>query len=147
MRQDKKDARKGLEIDVHFSDEELKEIKKQVQDMVEIERNKQKAFSKRIMRWMFFICIQILAFAEFMMWYTQDLSALYVLIGVPASLAVGIWQYSVKSAKENTKGGITYEMAMLEAMNTAMTEPDGDEIDFDSYKGENYEETFNKVQN
>jgi hypothetical protein len=41
-----------------------------------------------------------------------DLSALYALVGVAASLAAAIWAYCEKSKAENTKGGIVYDSAM-----------------------------------
>ena len=48
------------------------------------------------------------------MWKHYDLSALYALVGVAASLSLAIWAYCEKSKAENTKGGIVYEKAMQE---------------------------------
>ena len=46
---------------------------------------------------------------------TGDLSALYVLIGVPVSLVPICLGYYWKSCQENTSGGIVYDTAMKNA--------------------------------
>jgi hypothetical protein len=43
-----------------------------------------------------------------------DISAMYVLIGVPVSLVPIVLGYYWKSKNENTAGGITYDIAMKE---------------------------------
>ena len=43
-----------------------------------------------------------------------DLSAMYALIGVPVSLVPICLGYFNKSKAQNTVGGITYDMAMLD---------------------------------
>ena len=58
------------------------------------------------------ICLEIVIYSEVAMIYLADLSALYALIGIVGSLSVAIWAYCEKSKKENTKGGITYDLAM-----------------------------------
>lgn len=45
----------------------------------------------------------------------QDLSQSYALIGIAASTCAALISYFVKSKAENTEGGITYEMAMMDA--------------------------------
>lgn len=42
-----------------------------------------------------------------------DFSPLTALIGAIVTEVIGYAVYSIKSMKENTKGGITYETAML----------------------------------
>lgn len=54
-------------------------------------------------------------YAEVVMWMRFDLSALYALIGVPAAMFGVFWAYAQKSAKENTKGGIVYDMNIRQA--------------------------------
>jgi hypothetical protein len=43
-----------------------------------------------------------------------DFSPLITLIGAVVSEVIGFAIYSIKAAKENTKGGIVYESAMRE---------------------------------
>lgn len=70
--------------------------------------------SKLVLLGAILLCLQIIIFCEYAMMTTGDTSAMYVLIGVPATLVPTIWAYYSKSAKENTAGGITYDMAMWE---------------------------------
>ncbi len=82
-----------------------------------LKRNKPKrklAASKLFIVGMFMICAEIIAFAEWMMYRFGDTSQIYVLIGIPTTLIVPLFSYMSKSAKENTQGGITFEMAMLQ---------------------------------
>lgn len=60
----------------------------------------------------FVLCVEIVAFCEYMMYVTGDIGALYALIGVPAALTPTVVSYYGKSTKENTRGGIVYETAM-----------------------------------
>jgi len=73
--------------------------------------------SKVILFVMIILCIQIVVFCELMMDKYGDLSAMYALIGVPATLVPVIWQFYSKSKAENTKDGIIYDMAMREYEN------------------------------
>ena len=70
--------------------------------------------SKIVLLVVFIMCIEILIFAEIMMNKYGDLSAMYALIGVPVSLVPIVLGYYHKSARENSQGGITYDMAMLD---------------------------------
>lgn len=70
--------------------------------------------SKLVLFCVFVVCIQILVFSEIAMMKYGDFTALYALIGVPVTLVPVVLGYFVKSGKENTKNGITYEMAMLD---------------------------------
>lgn len=70
--------------------------------------------SKIVLLVTFLLCLQIVFFCERMMVETGDISALYVLIGVPVSLIPVTVGYMWKSKNENTTGGIVYETAMLE---------------------------------
>lgn len=79
-------------------------------------KKQRKSFGKIIMIAMILICLEIVIYAEIAMIYLADLSALYALIGIVASLAVAIWAYCEKSGKENTKGGITYDLALKNAL-------------------------------
>ena len=68
--------------------------------------------SKLILLGVTLLCLQIVVYCEYAMLYLGDTSAMYALIGVPATLAPTIWAYYSKAKAENTKGGITYDMAM-----------------------------------
>ncbi len=72
--------------------------------------------SKIILVVVFVICIQILVFSEYAMLRFGDLSAMYALIGVPATIVPTVIAYFSKSKAENSANGITYEMAMLDRM-------------------------------
>lgn len=77
-------------------------------------KGKRLSTSKIALFTVFVLCIQIILFCEFMMFKTQDISAMYVLIGVPVSLITVVLGYYHKSAAENTAGGIVYDSAMME---------------------------------
>lgn len=64
---------------------------------------KQKKFttSKILMVALVFIAFEIIIFAEYMMFKTNDLNALYALIGISATLTAGFWAYEHKSKAEN----------------------------------------------
>ena len=81
--------------------------------------------SKLILLGVTLLCLQIVIYCEYAMIYLGDTSAMYALIGVPATLAPTIWAYYSKAKAENTKGGITYDMAMKEL------ETNDDEISFE----------------
>ena len=58
------------------------------------------------------LCVEILVFCQYMIVVTGDSNALYAMVGVIATLASIVLGYFVKSTKENTVGGITYDSAM-----------------------------------
>ena len=78
--------------------------------------------SKLILIGAVLLCLQIVIFCEYTMITLGDTSAMYVLIGIPATLIPIIWGYYSKSKAENTKGGIVYDMAMMELNQTNSTE-------------------------
>lgn len=65
------------------------------------------------------LCIEILFFCQYMILVTGDTNALYAMVGTIATLASVVLGYFVKSTKENTVGGITYETAMVATSNTS----------------------------
>lgn len=73
--------------------------------------------SKLILLGAVLLCLQIVIFCEYVMIELGDTSAMYVLVGIPATLIPIIWGYYSKSKAENTKGGITYDMAMMQYEN------------------------------
>lgn len=89
---------------------------------------KKPAWAKIMMTIMIIICLEIIIYSEIAMWSRYDLSALYALVGVAASLAAAIWAYCEKSKAENTKGGIVYEKAMQEVPGNPDVTPDPETI-------------------
>lgn len=58
------------------------------------------------------LCVEILFFCQYMILMTGDTNALYAMVGTIATLASVVLGYFVKSTKENTRNGITFETAM-----------------------------------
>ena len=75
-------------------------------------RAKAPSTSKLILWTVVLICIEIVGFSEYAMLKTGDTSALYALVGVPATLVPAILGYYHKATKENCTGGITFETAV-----------------------------------
>ena len=68
--------------------------------------------SKLILIGVALLCLEIIAFCEYIIIRYYDSNAIYVLVGIPATLIPIILGYFNKSRHENTAGGITYDMAM-----------------------------------
>lgn len=60
------------------------------------------------------LCVEILFFCQWMIVKTGDTNALYAMVGVITALSSIVIGYFVKSTKQNTTGGITYETAMAQ---------------------------------
>ena len=88
-------------------------------------KNKLPSTSKLILWGSVLLCLQIILFCEYMMIYTGDTSSMYVLIGIQATLVPIILGYYNKSKSENMVGGITYDMAMLNANQSTDEEVQG----------------------
>lgn len=104
-----------------------KNLEKKRKQKLEDEKKKYKkkkklpSTSKLILIGAVILCLQIIIFCEYMMWKTGDLQAMYVLIGIAASLAATTISYYNKARYENTAGGITYETAMEELRQLGQT--------------------------
>lgn len=101
---------------------ELKKIKAQNRQ-IEMKRNlkaaKVKRFniprvstSKLILVAVLLLNLQIIHFVEKAIMTYGDLSALYALIAIPATLVPTVWAYYAKARAENCTGGIIYDSAM-----------------------------------
>lgn len=101
---------------------ELKKIKAKNRQ-IEMKRNlkaaKVKRFnipkistSKLILVAVLLLNLQIIYFVEKAIMTYGDLSALYALIAIPATLIPTVWAYFSKAKAENCAGGITYDSAM-----------------------------------
>jgi hypothetical protein len=90
--------------------------------MIMRKRNKGKkkiAFSKIIFAGVSIMTISVVIFSCRMIYITGDLSPLaYLIPSVFAELATATGFYYRKAEKENTKGGIVYDSAMAERMNS-----------------------------
>lgn len=108
------------EFNVRLKDIKEKNKSKERKRKLKAEKSKYKtkrklpSTSKIVLFAVFLLCIEIILFSEYAMIFLADASAMYVLIGVPATLVPTIIAYYQKSRIENSKGGITYDMAMLE---------------------------------
>lgn len=78
------------------------------------QKKKLPSTSKLILIGAVLLCLEIIVFCEYLMWKTSDLTAMYVLIGIAASLASIVLGYFIKSKAENTSGGLIFESAMEE---------------------------------
>ena len=68
------------------------------------------------------LCVEILFFCQWMIVKTGDTNALYAMVGVITALASIVIGYFVKSTKQNTVGGITYETTMAQLGRPPATE-------------------------
>lgn len=73
------------------------------------------------------LCLEIIIFCEYMIVKTGDTNALYAMVGAVVSLASVVLGYFVKSTKENTIGGITFESAMANLGNPDIIDAPGTE--------------------
>lgn len=101
---------------------ELKKIKEKNQQ-IKMKRNLKAAkvsrfnipkisTSKLILVAVLLLNLQIIYFVEKAIMTYGDLSALYALIAIPATLIPTVWAYFSKAKAENCAGGITYDSAM-----------------------------------
>lgn len=90
------------------------EIAKQRNELI-AEKNKYKkktTTSKFLLIVVILLCIEIIAFSQYVMITFQDVTALYTLIGVPVTIVPVALGYYYKSKSENSEGGIVFETAM-----------------------------------
>lgn len=62
------------------------------------------------------LCVEILAFCQYMIMTTGDTNALYAMVGALFTFMAVVLGYFVKSTKENSKDGITFETAMADKL-------------------------------
>lgn len=109
------------EFEKKLAEIQEKNKQKEYRRLLREERKKSRAkfklpsTSKLILLVAFLLCLEIIIFCEYMMIKTGDLSSLYSMIGVASALIPLCLGYYFKSKAENTAGGITYDIAMLEA--------------------------------
>ena len=60
------------------------------------------------------LCLETLVFCQYMILNTGDTNALYAMVGALFTFMGIVLGYFVKSTKQNTSGGITYETAMAQ---------------------------------
>lgn len=84
--------------------------------MATYNKKKKKFSTSKLILWAtFLMCIQIVLFCEYAIIRLEDASSIYAMIGAPIAFIPVVIGYFSKSKVENTSGGITYEMAMLES--------------------------------
>ncbi len=69
-------------------------------------------FSKLMLLFLLVNCTVIEVFAMAAMWFMQDLSPLVALIGAVCTETISVCAYFIKSAQENSVGGITHDLAV-----------------------------------
>ena len=119
INQEHNERMKKIEIDNY--EKELREKEQEAK----YKRKTRMSASKIIIGAMIVLCLQIIIYAEWVMFALHDITALYVLIGVPATLSVSIWGYFSKSKAENTKNGLVYDATMLELQEEMAESNDG----------------------
>lgn len=60
------------------------------------------------------LCLEVLIFCQYMIVKTGDTNALYAMVGSLFTFMGIVLGYMVKSTKQNTVGGITFETAMAQ---------------------------------
>lgn len=75
---------------------------------------KKPSTDKLIATYLFIILNVVLIYAMLAMWHFADLSYLGVLVTDIAGQVITYYIYAKKATAQNTKGGITYDLAMLE---------------------------------
>lgn len=74
------------------------------------------------------LCVEILAFCQYMIVVTGDTNALYAMVGALFTFMGIVLGYFVKSTKENTEGGVTYLAAQAQLKPPSVIGlPSGDE--------------------
>lgn len=79
--------------------------------------------SKLALAYIFLCGTVVQVYSMFAMWHFGDLSAMASLIGATVGEAIAYCAYAAKSTRENTTGGITYEMAMADRLTTPVSDP------------------------
>ena len=73
------------------------------------------------------LCVEILFFCQWMIVKTGDTNALYAMVGVITALSSIVIGYFVKSTRQNTVGGITFETAMAQLNQPTLSEKEIEE--------------------
>ena len=120
-----------IEKQLILQEQDLEEDRKKVKNRYKEERKKLST-TKFLMFFLFTSCSVIEFFTIFLTFKSLsagyvDFSALQTLIAAVVAQVVGLAVYALKSAKENTKGGIVYQTAILEAKQNLFQESDDQE--------------------
>ena len=74
------------------------------------------------------LCLEILAFCQYMIVSTGDTNALYAMVGALFTFMGIVLGYFVKSTKQNTTGGITFETAMANIQSSQVIDADEEAV-------------------
>lgn len=77
--------------------------------------------SKLVLSLALFLCIEVLVFCQYMIITTHDTNSLYTMVAALFTFMGTVLGYYMKSTKENTKNGITYETAMAQLQLSSST--------------------------
>ena len=75
-------------------------------------KKKSFSYSKALLAYLMFICTAIIIYVGAIIVYLQDTSVLPILITSVVGAIISFITYEVKSVKENSVGGIVYDLAM-----------------------------------
>lgn len=90
-------------------------------------RHRKRITTSKLAMWFILInCVAIELYSMAAMWHFGDLSALYALLGAVVGQSLTYISYNNKSCRENSRGGITYETAMSEPIDTDNSESNDD---------------------
>lgn len=119
------------QIEEENKKKEYKLKKQQLENIKEENSNNKKTSTSKILTFfLFFNCLAIEIFTGYVtimnliiareLGIPPDLSPLIALIGAAIGQTIGFGIYSLKAAKENCRGGIVYEQAMIAANNNML---------------------------
>lgn len=122
-----------IQKDIILQEQDLQEQKREVKNRYKNKEQKRKiSTSKMLMLFLFISCSLIEFFTIYLTFKSinlgfVDFSALQSLITAVVAQVVGFAIYSLKALKENTKGGVVYETAVLEAQSKQFDEEENQE--------------------
>ena len=103
-----------------------KRQRKRTETIKPIHKRKRLTTSKLAMWFILLNCTVVEAYSMAAMWHFGDLSQLYALIGAVVGQSLTYVSYNIKSCKENSSGGITYDTVMNGTPDNSSTTNDSD---------------------
>lgn len=91
------------------------------------QQRKKPAVAKMALWYIFGSCTIVQIYSMVAMWHFADLSPLITLIGATVGEAISYCAYAAKSTKENTSGGIVYDLAMQQQQMDPEADPENSE--------------------
>lgn len=91
------------------------------------QQRKKPAVAKLALWYIFGSCTIVQIYSMVAMWHFADLSPLITLIGATVGETISYCAYAAKSTKENTSGGIVYDLAMQQQQMDTEADPENSE--------------------